>query len=463
MKTRSLMRRTVVIVLTAQMLCTVLLCGAALMNERHARFRAFDTRLQGRSDSLLGAIQDAEDPDDNVTIDPAELRLPEDDVYAVYNQGGRLLGTSPNPPGALIARDEDGYRDVRVNRTQYRVLQRDALRVIDRAENGGVGLRRPVTIVYASPERHIWHEILEAASFYLITIALAALVTVILVVVLLRRELRPLADLAAAAAEISAPALEFEAPESALQVSELRPLAHVLESAVGRLRDSFAKEHRFVGDAAHELKTAIAVVRSSVQVLMLKKRTGEEYSTGLRRILEDTQRLEVLVSQMLQLARLEEVDAADVPVLDLGTVLRSVAAQLQPIADNRGVQVEVQDRPDLFVRLQPESAEVLVSNLLMNAVQHSRAHASVSLSAAPAVAGGVRLEVVDHGDGIGPEALPHIFDRFYREDRSRSRDTGGTGLGLAICKSITDAAGGTIIVESTRGLGTRVEVIFSPA
>ena len=144
---------------------------------------------------------------------------------------------------------------------------------------------------------------------------------------------------------------------------------------------------------------------------MLKKRTGEEYSTGLGRILEDTQRLEVLVSQMLQLARLEEVDAADVPVLDLGTVLRSVAAQLQPIADNRGVQVKVQDRPDLFVRLQPESAEVLVSNLLMNAVQHSRAHASVSLSAAPAVAGGVRLEVVDHGDGIGPEALPHIFAR----------------------------------------------------
>jgi signal transduction histidine kinase len=445
------------------MVSATLLCGAALMNERHTRLHAFDTRLQGRSDSLLGAIQDAEDPEDNVTIDPAELQVPKEDVYAVYNQGGRLLGTSTNASAALITRGKDEYRDVRAEGCSYRVLQREGLRVIDRPENDGVGLRRPVTIIYASPERHIWHEVLEAARFYLITIAVAAIITVFLVVILLRRELRPLADLAAAAAQLSAPALEFEAPSSALEVRELRPLADVLNNAVARLRDSFAKEHRFVGDAAHELKTAIAVVRSSVQVLMLKRRTGEEYSAGLGRILEDTQRVEGLVTQMLQLARLEEGGLADVPILDLGGVLRSVAAQLQPVADTRGIQVEVQGPLNLFVRLQPESAEVLVSNLLMNAMQHSKPYTSVLLSAAPVIAGGVRLEVADHGEGIGPEALPHIFERFYREDRSRSRETGGTGLGLAICKSITDAAGGTIKVVSTSGVGTRVEVIFSPA
>ena len=247
--TRSLTRRVVAIVLVAQMVCAIMLCSAALTHERHTRLRAFDTRLDGRSDSLLGAIQDAEDPDDNVTIDPAELKVPREDVYAVYNQGGRLLGTSAAAPAALIVRGKDEYRDVRVEGVRYRVLQREALRVIDRAENGGVGLRRPVTILYASPERHVWHEILEAARFYLITIALAAILTVLLVVVLLRRELRPLADLATAASEISAPALLFTAPASALAVLELRPLADVLERAVTRLRESFAKEHRFVGDS----------------------------------------------------------------------------------------------------------------------------------------------------------------------------------------------------------------------
>ena len=463
MTTRSLTRRVVVIVLIAQLLCAVMLCSAALTHERRTRLRAFDTRLEGRSDSLLGATQDAEDPDDNVTIDPAELKVPKEDVYAVYNQGGRLLGTSVRAPAALIARGEDAYRDVRVDGVAYRVLQREALRVIDRAENGGVGLRRPVTILYASPEGHVWHEILEAARFYLISIALAAIATVLLVVVLLRRELRPLAYLAAAAADLSAPALIFEAPPSALAVLELRPLAHALEHAVTRLRDSFAKEHRFVGDAAHELKTAIAVVRSSVQVLMLKRRTGEEYSAGLDRILEDTQRLEGLVAQMLQLARLEEGGVAEVARLELGGVLRSVASQLAPIAVSRGVGVDVRIAADRFVRLSLESAEVLVSNLLLNAIEHSMPGSSVSMSAMPDAAGHTQLEIADSGEGIGSEALPHIFERFYREDTSRSRNTGGTGLGLAICKSIIDAAGATITVESTRGSGTCVTVTFSAA
>jgi signal transduction histidine kinase len=447
-------------VLAAQILCAVALCGAALMHERHTRFRAFDTRLQGRSDSLLGAIQDAEDPDDNVTIDPSELNVPDEDVYAVYNQGGRLLGSSKNAPAVLIARGKDDFRDVRVRGSSYRVLQREALRVIDRAEHQGVGLRRPVTIIYASPEGHVWHEILEAASFYLITIALAATASVLFVAVLLRRALRPLSDLAAAAANVSAPSLEFEAPSSALRLRELRPLAEVLSNVVAGLRESFANEHRFVGDAAHELKTAIAVVRSSVQVLMLKRRTGEEYTAGLDRILEDTQRVEALVAQMLQLARLEEGSEAGGPAVDLAHVVVSVAEKLQPIAVSHGVKVVVQSPENMMVKLLPESAEVLVSNLLHNAIQHSRPASPVSLSVAQDASGVIRLEVADRGEGIAPEALPHIFERFYREDRSRSRATGGTGLGLAICKSIVDAAGGSIAVESTRSIGTRVQVTF---
>ena len=161
MKTKSLIHRAVASVLLAQLICAFVLCAAALLHEYHTRFRAFETRLQGKSDSLLGAIQDAEDPDDNVTIDPTELKLPDEDAYAVYNQGGRLLGRSSTAPEVLISRVGDGYHDVKSGGKRYRVLQREALRIIDRAEYGGVGLRRPVTIVYAAPEHHVWHEIFE--------------------------------------------------------------------------------------------------------------------------------------------------------------------------------------------------------------------------------------------------------------------------------------------------------------
>ena len=460
--TRSLIRQTVSITLAAQLLCALILCGAALMHERHTRFRALDMRLQGSSDSLLGTIQDAEDPEDNVLIDPAELSVPAEDVYAVYNQGGRLLGTSPGAPSQLAARGADGFRNVTVHGEAYRVLQREGLRIIDRAESNGVGLKRPVTILYASPERPVWHEIFEAAGFYVVAIAAATALTALLVTLLLRKALAPLTALASAAEQLSPPSLSFTAPASVLRIHELRPLAVVLTTAVERLRESFAKEQRFVGDAAHELKTAIAVVRSSVQVMMLKRRTEEEYKTGLLRVLDDNTRVEALVGQMLELARRDETGKQLASLLDLDAVVQTSILKLAPLAEERGVTLRAETTPDANVRLPYEAAEALLSNLVRNAIQHSDAAGEVIVKTRRE-ASWVTLQVVDMGVGISPEALPHVFERFYREDTSRSRETGGTGLGLSICRSIVQTAGGEIRIESTQRIGTTVTATFRAA
>ena len=177
-------------VLGTEFLCALAFSGAALLHERHARLAAFDMMLQGRSDSLLGAVQDAEDPEDHVTIDPAELRTSPHDVYAVYDYGGRLLGSSNAAPTELMTRHEDGFREVRADGHQYRVFQRRAMRIIDRAENQGVGLERPVTLLYAAPLDHLWHESAEGAEFYLLISLSLLAVTAILMIVLLRRVLR---------------------------------------------------------------------------------------------------------------------------------------------------------------------------------------------------------------------------------------------------------------------------------
>ena len=459
-RSHSLIRRTVGIVVAAQLTCAALLCGSALLHERNARLHALDVSLQGRSDSLLGAIKDAEDPEDNVKIDPAELKLPEDDVYAVYNQGGRLLGSSPAAPSVLMSRQADGFRNARMGHAKYRVLQREALRVIDRAENQGIGLKRPVTIVYASSEGHFWHEILEAVQFYLFTIALAAAVTVTFVALLLRKALRPLAALSAAAQQLSPPALAFAAPASVMRIRELRPLAAALTDSVGRLREAFLKEQRFVGDAAHELKTAIAVVRSSVQLLMLRRRSTDEYAVGLHRILEDNGRVEALVAHMLQLASLEDSSIpAPASAIDLGELIGSTLDHLRPFAEERGVPLHFECPCPVLVRLLPERVRTLVTNLTMNAIQHSPSGQEISVSLTKPQPGSIALQVIDAGTGIAADALPHIFERFYREDRSRSRNTGGAGLGLSICKSIVEADGGNISVESSQQ-GTKVLVTF---
>jgi signal transduction histidine kinase len=461
MKRRSLTRQVLGIVLLAQVLCALLLATAAIIREEHTQLRTFDVRLQGHSDSLLGAIQDAEDADATVQVDPTELRIPEDDVFAVYNPSGQMLGSSPGAPSELTARGANGFRNVRFHGVRYRVLQREAMRVIDRAEFGRDGLQRPVTIIYASAETRVWHQIFEAVRFSLITILIAAILTMACVAFFLQRALRPLSDLAIAAANISPPALAFAAPASVLQIRELRPLSDVLSEAVHRLREAFEKEQRFVGDAAHELKTAIAVVRSSIQLLMLKRRTPDEYAAGLERILEDNVRVEELVAQMLLLSRLEEAGSTNAAPLDLSEAIKSVLLQLQPIAEQQRLTLLGNCPPATIVRISPERAQVLVSNLVLNAMQHSHPGTSIEIRLVHRGAATIALEVEDRGSGIGEDALPHIFERFYREDRSRSRNTGGTGLGLAICKSIADGAGATIHVASQTGKGTTVTVLFN--
>jgi signal transduction histidine kinase len=224
-------------------------------------------------------------------------------------------------------------------------------------------------------------------------------------------------------------------------------------------------EHRFVSDAAHELKTSVAVLRSTVQLIALRRRTPEEYEAGLERVLQDNERVEQILQRMLMLGRFEEQTAEFRAVTDLSEDVRRTAQYLGSWIEEREVQLTLQLEDDVMIPMPAEAAEILVSNLLMNAVQHSpkggRVEITVGCKLHPRKS--ATLQVKDAGQGIAPESLPHVFERFYREDSSRSRVTGGAGLGLAICKSIVENAKGSIQVESTLGCGTVVTATFSLA
>jgi signal transduction histidine kinase len=481
MRTRSLAHRAVALVLVMELLCAIGFSVAVFLQEQHTHLRSFDVMLRGRADSLLGAIQDAEDPNDNVMIDPAELRLPNDDVYAVFNKGGRLLGTSPHAPAELTQPGADGIRNVRVGHRYYRMLQTDGLRIIDRAETHGVGLRRPVTILYASPTHRMWHEVIDTVRFYSLVSFGLICVTALILVLLLRRLLLPLRALADAATGVRVDAVRFQAPQSAYQVRELRPLAEALTGTIERLRDALRLQQQFVSDAAHELKTAVAVERSTLQLLTMRERPLHEYQEGIAAALEDNERVEQLVTRMLTLARFEERSQPATEPLDLSACAARVVEMLRPWALSQQVMLQLDALAGATVLLTYEAAETLLSNLVMNAVQHSRAGGVVRIAVQVAVqvaddvaghvyehvyrkgdraARSVQLAVQDFGLGIAPENLAHVFERFYREDRSRSRQTGGAGLGLAICKSIVEGAGGVLQIESKVDVGTTVCATF---
>jgi signal transduction histidine kinase len=462
MKTSSLIHRAILSVLLIESLCALALVCTAVWHERRTRLRALDITLEGRSDSLIGAVQDAEDPEDRVKVDPAEFRPPSADVYAVYSQNGVIVGSSDQAPRALIGRGADGYRDATADGHHYRVLQREALRIIDREETGGVGLRRPVTVLYAIGTDHIWHQVLESVNFYIVVSIGLLFVTAIMLIYLLRRLLEPLKELAAEAAGIRANELVFRAPASTRGIRELQPLADALSQSIASLRHAFEMQHRFINDAAHELKTAVAVVRSTVQVLTMRTRTQDEYQLGLNQVLSDNDRVEELVSRMLTLARFGERSQTPLVEIDLAEHVQHTLMNLNSVAEARGVLLKPSLATGIKIHLPADAAQILVSNLVMNAIQHSSTGAEVRVTVRlhdaaerPAV-----LEVQDFGSGIAAENLPHVFDRFFREDPSRSRETGGAGLGLAICKSIVENADGSIELQSQYGRGTTVIAAF---
>lgn len=463
MRIHSLIRRAAIAVLGIELISAIGLASMAIWHERQVRLHALDATLRGRSDSLAGAVQDAEDPEDNVMVSPDEFSPPAGDEYAVYDPDGRVVATSHGDLSAVVLDNQDGLHNFRTAGRRYRVLQRKAMRIIDRYETRGVGLRRPVTVVYAVRSDHVWREVMEATQFYILLSLGSVVLTAVLLILLARRLLRPLDELASAASSIGPAALEFHPPESALATRELFPLARALTQMTERLRGAFDAERRFISDAAHELKTAVAVARSSIQVLGMRTRSADEYRSGLDRILEDNLRVEELVARMLTLARFAERKPVSDCRIDLGMETIAVVEELENYAESRGVSLRVMANGDTRVRLTSEALHTLVSNLVMNSVQHSPPGSEVIVNVyAEEPSGAVALAVKDSGEGISAENLSHVFERFFREDASRSRETGGAGLGLSICKNIVEGAGGTIAIQSEKGAGTLVTAHFPP-
>jgi two-component system phosphate regulon sensor histidine kinase PhoR len=221
----------------------------------------------------------------------------------------------------------------------------------------------------------------------------------------------------------------------------------------------------FVANVSHELKTPLSAIRGYAETL----RDGalEEPATAQRfteRILAQCRRLQALLDDLLTLSRLESVDGAALPLerLDLAAVVQRAVEVVAEPAREKGVEIAVSRADPPIVMGHPASLERLAVNLLDNAVKYNRAGGRVRVHLA-ADAAQLLLEVADTGIGIPPEALPRIFERFYRVDKGRAREEGGTGLGLAIVKHIAQLHGGRIEVESEERRGSTFRVYLPAA
>jgi signal transduction histidine kinase len=455
-KPYSLTHRLISTILLVELLAAISISGAAMLYERHVRFRSFDIMLRGRADSLMGAVQDADDTGDNVMLDGTEAKLPQQDIYQAEQTGVRVLGHSRNWTGMPEGKPGDFF-SISAGGQHYRALKIEGLRIVDPGEKGG-GTPRPVTIFYGSPVDRVWSEIWETVGFYSATSLGLLAISGVLIFYLLSRGLSPLRELATEAEGVSVESWNFVPPPRARIIRELAPLTAALETVLARLEHSFVQQRQFMGDAAHELKTAVAVLKSSLQLLTLRQRTALEYERGLDRCLLDCQRMEETVAKMLTLARIEANAApATSAIADLEECLRRAVRQFESMAELKRQSILIIGEGPVMVEAEAEQLQLLCGNLILNALQHSPTGSSIRAFIKQEVTH-AELAIEDDGEGIAPQDLPHIFDRFYRGDPSRSRKTGGTGLGLAISRAIVSRWQGTIDITSSVGIGTRVVV-----
>lgn len=270
-----------------------------------------------------------------------------------------------------------------------------------------------------------------------------------------RGVLRPIERMSAAAGEIAASdfSRRIEPEET---VRELGELARVLNSAFDCMQQALAQQVRFSADASHELRTPLAVILSQTEMALSRARSPEEYQEVVAACHRAAERMRRLVESLLLLARFDAGEGLNLQTFNLSDVARECLEMVFPLAEFRGLTARSELAPASIVGDRERLAQV-VTNLLANAINYNRSGGSIGLEVACADKHAA-LTVSDTGIGIAAEHLPHLFDRFYRVDPSRSRLEGGSGLGLAISQRIVAIHGGTLHVESVAGEGTTFTV-----
>lgn len=275
-------------------------------------------------------------------------------------------------------------------------------------------------------------------------------------VFLARRALKPVDQIGKTALEIEETDLSRRIPVTTKD--ELGRLSSTLNQMIDRLERAFNRQQQFTGDASHELRTPLSVIEAESTLALQRDRSDKEYRQSLETIAQEAKHMAVIIDQLLALARADSGKAKPVfTEVNLGQVIDEVVSDIDVLCREKGLDLSVGEVVDLKVSGDAGMLRQLFVNLLSNAIRYTEIGGKVSVSMRGEGRTAV-VDITDTGIGIPQEEIPHVFERFYRVDKARSRAEGGSGLGLAICKHIAEAHGGTIEVQSQVGKSSTFSV-----
>ncbi len=278
---------------------------------------------------------------------------------------------------------------------------------------------------------------------------------------LTRRALRPVDQITQQAEHISSSSLSERLPVIK-SGDELERLSVSLNKMISRLEGAFLHVNRFSADVSHELRTPLTILRGDLEAIARQHRLPPQVLDNISSALDETERLTRIVDHLLTLARLNSDALMSRTPIMLNELVETTTEQMKLLTEEKDVSLILETGEKVAVEGDPVRVKQVIANLLDNAIKYSRCGGSIRIRVATQ-SDRAMFEIADNGIGIPPEAVAHVFERFYRADRSRSRSSGGAGLGLAIVKAICIAHGGDVAIASIEEVGTRVTVVLPKA
>jgi two-component system OmpR family sensor kinase len=315
---------------------------------------------------------------------------------------------------------------------------------------------RPLVAVVAIPSRPLERSLDSLIGALLLALVLGGAASGLAAQRIAGRLTRPLEDIAGAAGGIGGSNLQARIPDVSPDV-ELREVTRVLNDMLSRLEAAFAAQRRFVADASHELRSPLGNLRGTIEVALRRRRGADEYREALSVALGEAERLSMLVDELLMLSRIDAKQfVLDASPCDLAAIASNAVTAASPLQEGRDVRLRL-DADRVAIVADAHRLRQVVDNLIHNALRHAPAGSEVVVRTW-SEDGHACLSVRDAGPGLSQAEQAQVFDRFYRADTARARDSGGLGLGLTIAQAIVEAHRGTLDVVSTPGQGATFTV-----
>jgi len=449
------------VLLAAGVLLYALIHGA-LWNE-------FDESLAAKARSLAGMVEQERD---GLELEFDEADLPEympaehSEFYQVWLNGTEVFARSPSLEGRDLRLIEGPVEQPACESAALpdgrsgRIL---GIRFTPRSDGkaGSPGQSLEVTLVLGRETAGI-ERTLAQIKVAMAAVGLAAvLVSVGVLDWSVRRGLRPVARLAAQIGDVGESDLSARIDPAGIP-SELLPVVDRLNDLLGRLQSAFQRERRFTADVAHELRTPLAGVRSTLEVALLKEREPEGYRKAMEESLGINQQMHRMVENLLSLAR---ADASQLEVMnqevDLGALIRECWNPLARAASERGISVDWHLQEPCILQSDQGKLRLVLQNILSNAATYTADRGQIRIQSA-SKDGQIELTVANTGSSLSPEGVERVFDRFWRGDASRRSSGQHCGLGLSLCRTLLELLGGSISAESGTGGEFRIVVRLQP-